>query len=158
MVDGEAVTGDELNRVLAAVSLEQLRAARPDLIEAILAESSSRQEALESELDRRRAQDAALERRATAIRLLAEFKLPDPERADAAGKALVSQRFLETLLAAPDERTMRTLVEERAAVVAAARSLDRGYGGAGRPLSREQSAIEPRSTVHDAKSFARAIS
>jgi hypothetical protein len=71
---------------------------------------------------------------------------------------MASQQFLETVLAAPDEPAMRRLVEERAALVAAARSLDAACPRASRPVSREQHRSEPTERVLDGAGFARAIS
>lgn len=143
---------------IAALTLAQLRSSRPDLIEAIAAESTTRMTLLETELDRLRAQHAALERRAAVVRLLKEFELPDPDEADAASKPIVSDLFFQTLLSAPNDQAMRALVEERATMIAAARRLERGPNGSARPTSREQNRFEPAPGVLDARSFAQAIS
>jgi hypothetical protein len=140
----------------STLTLETLRAERPDLVEAIILDSTLRIAALESELDRLRARDAAHERRAAATRLLKEFHLPDPEGGDAAAARIVSERFFESLLAAPSEQAMRALVEERAGIVAAARRLAEGMGDRGRPTSREQRRYE-QPAPRDAREFARAI-
>jgi hypothetical protein len=154
---GDAAAGDEIGRMLAELSLERLRADRPDLVEALQAELLARIAELESQLDRLQASEAVYERRAAATRLLREFDLPDPDLADAASRPIVSERFFESLLAAPNEVSMRALVEERAKVVAAARKLERGSGGI-RPTSREQNRFERGAAAHDALSFAQAIS
>jgi hypothetical protein len=145
--------GDER---LAGLTLESLRAARPDLIEAIRAEAAAEMAALGEELDRMRACEAARARRGAALALLQEFKLPDPESADAATRPIVSEQFFETLLAAPDEAAMRRLVRERSEMIAAARKLDAARQS--RPLAREQHRSEAAPAVLDARSFARAIS
>ena len=68
-----------------------------------------------------------------------EFELPDLEAVEPWAKTVVSQPFMESLLAAPDEQAMRALVEERARLV---RTLAGGDAGAGlaeaRPQSRDQ--------------------
>ncbi len=143
---------------LALVTLEQVRAQRPDLVEAILCETAGQLTALERELDHLRARDAAHERRATVARLLKEFNLPDPDHADPAARPIVSAQFLELLLNAPSELAMRALVEERAGLIAA---VGRPYSSTApvRPMSREQNRFEPAaSAVLDARGFARAIS
>lgn len=140
---------------LAGLTVERLRAARPDLVEAIAAEASARLTAVEAQLDRLQVASALRERRAVAVRLLKEFKLPDPDVADGTSKALVSESFVQALLAAPDEGAMRALVEERAALLTAARRLEPLAGA--RPTSREQYRSEP-DRPHDARSFVRAIS
>lgn len=149
--------GEQIDEQLAGLSLAALRAARPDLVDAMGAESAAELIAIREELARLQAREAARERRAAALALLAEFDLPNPESAGAGAKPMVSELFFEALLAAPDERAMRRLVEERAETIAAARKLDAG-SRASRPVSREQHRSEPAQKVFDAGSFARAIS
>ena len=137
-------------------TLEQFRAERPDLVAAIEAEATA---GLRSEVDRLRASEAVHARRSTIARLLKEFKLPDPQTLDAATRPMVSELFLETLVAAPDERTMRALVQERAEMIAAAQKLDGAIAGRSRPVSREQNPHEATARrALDARQFARAIS
>ena len=57
---------------------------------------------------------------------------------DSATRPLVSQRFWESLLAAPSEQAMRSLVQERAEAIAAARRLEPSKHAGLRPMSREQ--------------------
>jgi hypothetical protein len=140
--------------LLAAITLEELRAARPDLFDAIAAASAARLNVLEAEVDQLRAAAALRERRDVAVRLLNEFSLPDPDQADVAARPLVSEQFMQSVLAAPDEAAMRSLVEERAALLAAARKLEPIADV--RPRSREQYRSEP-DRPRDARSFARAI-
>jgi hypothetical protein len=125
------------------------------LIEEIEAEVKARLTAVEEQLDRLQAANAVHERKAVVARLLREYKLPDPYEADGASKVLVSEQFVQSLLAAPNENPVRSLVEERASLLAAARRSDPMTGS--RPTSREQ---YPRDVdrPHDAKSFVRAIS
>jgi hypothetical protein len=143
---------------VAALSIEKLRAVRPDLVEAIRAEAAAELTALREELDRLQACEAAHQRQAIATALLREFNLPDPRSADVGARPMVSELFFETLLAAPDEPAMRRLVQERAEMIAAARRLDGGTSRPSRPLSREQQRSEQVPRVLDAGSFARAIS
>jgi hypothetical protein len=154
----QAAPRDEVATTLAAVTLELVRAIRPDLVAAIESESAARTVALEAQLDALRAQQAIIERRAAAARLLREFQLPDPHEADPGSNAIVSETFLQTLLAAPSESAMRALVKERAAMVAAAQRMHQGAGGAGRPRSREQYRFDATAGALDARGFARAIS
>jgi hypothetical protein len=154
---GASAVDGAVDSLLEALTVERLRQGRPDLVAAIVDESAARVAILEAELDRVRASDAAGRRRAAALRLLKEFNLPDPELADAATKPIVSDLFFETLLAAPSEQAMRSLVEERAGTIAAARRLERGGAPPARPMSREQNRFEPDGAVFDARSFARAI-
>ncbi len=115
--------------------------------------------ALRAELDQRRCADAARERQAMTLRLLSEFKLPDPDRGDATAKIIVSQAFLESLLAAHSEAEMRKLVEDRAALVSEARRTASATGAAIRPVAREQNQVDRTLRPElDAAEFARAIS
>ena len=70
----------------------------------------------------------AHQKREQVRRLLREFHLPEADAADPQAAAVTSPRFVESLLAAPDERAMRELVEERARLV---RSLRRRRGASG---------------------------
>jgi hypothetical protein len=151
-------TSAALDERVAGLSLDLLRAARPDLVDAIRAEAAAEGIALCEELDKLRACEAARARRGTALALLREFHLPDPESADAAARPIVSEHFFESLLAAPDEAAMRRLVRERAEMVAAAGKLESSASRAARPVAREQHRSEGAGGVFDARSFARAIS
>jgi hypothetical protein len=158
---GGAAAAEPSNRhaeSLRETSVEQLRSARPDLVQAIQSEIREQLAAAQLELDQLRACQSAQQRRVAAIQLLKEFKLPDPDLADAATKPMVSDLFLEMLLAAPNEPAMRTLVQERASAIASARKLDRRSTPLARPSSLEQGRSEPSGKrVFDAESFARAV-
>jgi hypothetical protein len=148
---------EQLREALTGLTLEQLHASRPDLVDTVRGEAAARIRALQAELDRLQVREALHERRAVVARLLKEFKLPDPDLADAATRPIVSAVFLETLLSAPDESTMRDLVAERAEMVATARRLDRARFD--RPISREQHRGDGNDgRVRNAEEFARAIS
>lgn len=128
-----------------------------DATEQLSSEQAAEIVRLQNEVDRLHAQEAAQQRRATVQSLLAEYRLPNPNSADAAAKAIVSDAFVQTLLSAPDEPTIRRMIEERSRLVGGAKqwsdqSKPRGH----LPMSRDQTAFNPRS-VRDAKSFARAI-
>jgi hypothetical protein len=112
---------------------------------------------LRSEFDRFRAQEAIQQRRARVLALLAEHHLPNPDSADPSARAIVSDTFIETLLAAPDEPTMRRLVEERSRLIGSATQ----WSGNGprrnhRPTSRDQ-CLPEANRVTDGRTFARAI-
>ncbi len=156
LYESAATVGGSTPITLAAVTLEAFRAARPDLVEAVRAESAAEAVVLREELDRVRGELVRHERRATARTLFREFGLPDPGQPGGSEQALAGSQFLEAVIAAPDEAAMRRLVEERAALIAAARARHGAAADQGRPLSREQRAGE-RSETLDARSFARAI-
>lgn len=159
---GSPETPSDFEEFLKQLTLEDLRSARPDLVEAILAEASATTEsvelsALREEVVRLRTSDTFRQRQAVAWRLLQEFKLPGLAAQSANDRALVSDLFIESLLSAPDEPAMRRLIQERAELIAAARGLDRSESYLGRPTSREQQRIEPLLRTLDTEAFARSI-
>jgi hypothetical protein len=112
---------------------------------------------LQQEVDRLTELDAIRRKGDVARRLLREFDLPDPEGGEPWAKTVVSERFIETLMAADDEEAMRSLVEERARLV---RTLAGGDATRGpvqaRPQSRDQHLVSAASPLC-AKSFVEAI-
>ena len=71
-------------------------------------------------------------------------------------RAITSDLFFQSLLSAPDAATMRSLVEERATLVAGVRqSVTTIHGGRTRPISRSPRAAEEAAL--DTKTFVRAI-
>jgi hypothetical protein len=142
--------------VVSQCTLEELRQARPDLVTQIQESLQAELGELRRELDRCRAAEAARARRRSIDRLLAEFHLPDPEQADAAGKSIVSEVFLESLFSAPDEARLRQLIEERANMVRGVRDWQTAPRPA-KPVSREQTLPDLASARAEAESFARAI-
>ena len=139
------------------MTVEYLRQHRPELVEAIRSQQAEELEKLRGEVDRLRAAETLQQRRAAVRRLLREFNLPDPETAEGPARSIVSDHFVESLLAAADEGAMRELIEERAELV---RSLaDRGGGQTvdwKRPLSRDQNQLHGAPQL-DARTFAEAI-
>ncbi len=143
----EHVSNDEL----ATEAVEN----RSDLFETLCREQAAEIDRLKTDLDRRQAQEAIQVRRAAARALLAEYRLPDFDSIDPAVKAIVSDAFVQSLLAAPDEQTMRRLVEERSRLVWSARQWSDPRTAAAHPTSRDQTALEGRTV--DVRGFARAI-
>jgi hypothetical protein len=112
---------------------------------------------LRLELDGLKAKQAADYRRVAVVALLAEYHLPAPDATDRTAKAIVSETFLQSLLAAPDEPAMRRLVEDRARLVTSAKAWEiAGKPAHRQPTSRDQTSFVPPPAL-DAKSFARAI-
>jgi hypothetical protein len=142
---------------LPRLTLESLVAARPDLVEAIRNQQAEELARLREEVDRLRCEAQLRRRRDLAVALLREFDLPDPAAATGSERELVSEEFLEVVLAANDEAAMRRLVEDRARLVAAARGGEHSVRNS-RPVSREQHRGEAHRATLDARSFARAIS
>lgn len=106
----------------------------------------------EAELERLRAAQAQTERQVLIHRLLDAAGLPGPGSSQAKNASVVTERFLETLVHAPNEQTVRELIRDRAALV---ESLARGGAGEG-PRSRDQSTLVD-ARPSDAKSFVKAI-
>lgn len=125
----------EQPRFFESLTLESLRAARPDLIEAACGEL--------------RTQQQRLERRLRIAELLAEQGLPLPGR-DA---AITSDAFVATLLEAENDQVLRARIADRAALVRAGRTSNLAE-------SREQSPLgltDHREACPTAKAFAEAL-
>ena len=124
---------------LKDLSVEDLRRCRPDLVDSLLEERDAELAKLRGEIERLELAEALHRKHESVRRLLTEFDLPDPDTAESWEKSLVSDRFVESLLAAGDEDAMRGLVEERAGLVRGIRQ--RGQAGArvrSHPVCREQ--------------------
>jgi hypothetical protein len=104
----------EKERTLTAECLKQNF---PELVEEICREALEEQQRLQAEVQRLTALDELHQKRETVRRLLREFNFPDAESNKPKDKTLVSQQFLELLLAAENEEAIRELVEERAHLV-----------------------------------------
>lgn len=155
--DGDASSGAA---TLESLTLDELAAARPDLIDQLRrqAEGSTgdgdpRRElvALREEVDRLRAESAVIAKRQRIRRMLATHGLPDPETADETQRLLVSDVFLEQLMRTASDADAERLIEERAAAVKAA------LRPAMAPRCREQLRDHHLPAVADASQFARAI-
>lgn len=149
--------GDQVD--ITQITLDQIKAQRPDLVEALLLERSAEgggEEAirqgeelarLRHQVDRYQAAEALAARRSQIGELLVESRLP----AEA-----VSEPFIEQLLAA-DDAAARRLIEDRQALVQGIAAREERS----RPKSREPSpggsgAGAPAAPA-DAKSFAAAL-
>jgi hypothetical protein len=142
---------------LSDLTLDDLRRRRPDLIEALEQDERADLARHRAEIDRLEADRAVLEKRALGRKLLSEFGLPDPDLAEGWEKSVVSERFVESLLAAPSEEEMRRMVEERAELVRGARE---GHCPPAdvdsKPRSRDQNRVYAPLTT-DVKAFVEAI-
>lgn len=140
-----------------SLSVDELKRDYPQLVEALCREQAAELSRLRAEVQRLEAREAAHQKRLAARRLLREFNLPDPDTADPRARTIVSDHFLDSLLAAESEPAMRALIQERAELVQA-------LGGAqpapmrpdGRPLSRDQYLFEGPGRL-DTKAFVEAI-
>ncbi len=111
---------------------------------------------LRTEIDQLRTQAALHQRRVLIQSLLAEYKLPQSGSSDPAAQALVSETFMQSLLAAPNEQAARHLLKERVRLIESAAQFNATTGKASRPICREQSVADPRIALNG-ESFARAI-
>ncbi len=123
-------------------------------IEEICQEQSAELKQLRAEVERLETLEAVQQKHKVIRRLLREFRLPDPDADDRQSSSITSDRFIELLLAAEDEQTMRELVEERAALVRNVSA--RQTQSDGRPLSRDQYLVDSAVRL-DSKGFVEAI-
>jgi len=147
----------EATAPVARLSLDDLKRDYPELVEAIRRERDTELDELRAEVERLTARETAHQKRVLVRRLLREFELPDPETGDARAESVVGRRFLDSVLAAPDEETMRDLIEERARLV---KSLGRAPwstdASGARPLARDRHLLDPAGRF-DARAFVEAI-
>jgi hypothetical protein len=140
-----------------SLTVDDLRRDYPQLVEGIRQEQAIEIGRLQQEVERLTTLEEVHQKRGMARRLLREFDLPEMEATEPWAKAIVSQQFVESLLAAPDQQAMRAMVEERAQLVrtlageGAARSLT-----IARPQSRDQHSV-CAPAVLNGKSFVEAI-
>jgi hypothetical protein len=143
--------------LLGELTMEELKRQRPDLVEAISQETAADLARLRAELDRFQAAEAVRQKQLRARQLLKEFHLPDPDRAEAWARLLVSGQFFQMLLESPSEEAMRQLVEERAALAQSVAVLKPSEpSDPCRPLSRDQFALGGAVPV-DTRTFVEAI-
>ena len=159
----EAATADDAasaaarEETNARLSLDDLKRDYPELVEGVCREQAEELSRLRSEVERLTAMEAAGQKLCIARRLLREFDLPDTDAAEPWAKTIVSGQFIEALMAAPDERAMRVLVEERARLVRTLAGGDPAHRRAeSRPQSRDQHLVCAAGSL-DSKSFVEAI-
>lgn len=142
------------------LTLAQLHQHRPDLVREVQWAYESQLEHVRSELDAMVAREKATRRRELILEVLQQNDLPLPTSDGALDGCLISPEFVETLMRAADDETVRQLVEERAELVRSAwrwsnerRPPDR------QPRSRDQMALAAGTNGHigNAAEFAAAI-
>ena len=146
---------------LASLTLKQLRQYRPDLVAELEQAYEAQLEQVRARLDEMIAQDEASRRRERVLKLLQEHDLPLPTSDGVVDSRLISQQFIESLMRAADDATVRQLIEERAALIRSACQ----WGGrcaskARRPRSRDQLEfpfMSAASPIRSAADFATAI-
>jgi hypothetical protein len=122
----------------ATLTLDELRRHRPDLIREATLDLEQQFQQARVQLDALIASNEASQRRERILQLLQEHGLPLPAN-DGPPSHIVSERFIDSLLATTDERLVQRLIQERAELVRSAslwhgnsRSIDR------RPRSKDQ--------------------
>jgi hypothetical protein len=143
------------------LTLDQLREHRPDLIAAVEQAHESQLEQVRNRLDEALAQEELARRRERIAQLLEHYDLPRPAASSVASSPLVSQQFFDQLMRASDDKQVRQLVEERAALVRSAcewRNEGRAVPSP-RPRSRDQIALQQGSgtRMQGAQEFAAAL-
>lgn len=96
------------------LSASQLREHRPDLIEQLCGALREEARVAKAEAEKLRLKDAAHERELKIRSLLREHGLPDPETDTPWARALVSESFWRSLVAAPDDAALVRQITERA--------------------------------------------
>jgi hypothetical protein len=151
----EMKTGTDPAETARPLSLDDLKRDYPELVESICREQAEELEQLRQEVERLSAFRVTCHRLGMAWRLLHEHGLPDPGWSQAMTETICGERFLDSLLAAADERAMRELIEERSRLV---RMLSGGRkdDAPSQPQSRDQHLVEGV-TALSAKGFVEAI-
>jgi hypothetical protein len=120
------------------LTLDHLDLHRPDLLRELREAHAEELNEVRRRVDELAAREAAAERRRRIAELFAEHRLPMANGAGAASQ-IVSEQFMQTLIAAADDHALERLVKERADVVHAAGEWVReGKQESGRPRSRGQ--------------------
>jgi hypothetical protein len=140
-----------------ALSLEELRRRRPELVEQLVTEV---RESTKGQLTEPAVRESLIERRLRIAELAAAHGLrAKPEAKDTA--TAIGAAFYEALLHAADDGQVEALIVERASALRqAAEGLSAGAGRVQRPRSSEQSAALERQDARScatATAFARAI-
>ncbi len=139
------------------LTIEDLALHRPDLVRELEQAHTTQLESLQQQLDQAALRTATLERRGRIVELLQEHHLPLPDSRHEASRRITSDQFVESLLNAADDDSLRRLVEERAALVKSANRWNQEERRTpSRPVARDQLTVGS-SVVRDAKEFAAAV-
>ena len=116
--DSEAVQSSKIapsGAGIEAISLEQLRRERPELIIEIEQAYDAQLDQVRRRLDEMLAKEEASRRRERVFQLLQEFNLPLPSAKEGPARRIVSEEFLQSLMQAPTDAEVRSLIEARGA-------------------------------------------
>ncbi|HEX3598897.1 MAG TPA: hypothetical protein VHU84_02070 [Lacipirellulaceae bacterium] len=146
---------------LENVTLEDLRRQRPELVSAIEQPYESQLAHIRQNLDELLAKEEVARRHTQVMYLLQEYDLPIPTTQGSCEQGIVSNEFLQALMQAPTDDKLRSLVEERAALVRSVSQWRPSRAGIDRrPKSKDQLAIgigRTASQVRSAADFAAAV-
>ena len=118
----QAASGDDIPATMKwdELTLDHLQLHRPDLVRELRQAQESHLEELRKQVDQLAAREATAQRRERIVELLEEHGLPLPSSGDAVAGQIVSREFMQSLLTAGDDQSLRRLVEERAELVRSA--------------------------------------
>ncbi len=152
---------DAVELTIETITLEQLRRERPELICEIEKAYDAQIDQVRRRLDEMVAKEEVSRRRERMLQLLQEFDLPLPESRDAAARRIVSDEFLESLMRAPNDAELRSLVESRAVLIRSASQWNSGRSSRERrPKSKDQLAVSASvggGNLRSAAEFAAAV-
>lgn len=127
---------------LDSLTLEHLRLHRPDLVREIELARAEEVATLQRKLDDKLAEEGIVRRHEVVLEALRQHDLPLPSAGGQLTAHLTSPQFVDMLMQAPTEEAMRTLVEERAALVHFAARMGEGKQvTTHRPKSRDQTSL-----------------
>lgn len=155
---GSAAAGVKGEPPVATVddtTLESLRQHRPELICEIEKPLEAELAELQCQLNEITAKEAKYRRRDLVHQLLQEYNLPLPTADSNIDSAVVSERFVSSLMHAADEGEIRAILEERVALLR-----DATRRASGRPKSKDQAVIAGGAgvaPVRNAAEFAAAV-
>lgn len=147
---------DQKSRQLEELTLEQLRGARPELVDLIEEPLREQIAVTRAELQALQKKEEFAARQQYVEKTLAEYGLPTRHGTHATGDRIVSEEFVKQLLATNDDEELARLVKDRAEAIAEAASLPPPRSPA---VCREQSQLDGTRDIEitDAKSFVAAI-
>jgi hypothetical protein len=145
---------------LDSLTLEELQLHRPDLVRELRLAQELQSEEMRKQIDELAAREATAKRRERVLELIREHDLPLPTSDGKLDGLLVSPQFIETLMRAADDESVRQLVEERAELIRSASRWANGRARNDRPRSRDQvvtSGAADGSRPRNGEEFATAI-
>lgn len=123
------------------LTLDELRLHRPDLVRELNEPQERQLEEYRRQVDELSVREATARRRERIQELIQEHDLPLPSSDGKGEPLLVTSEFVETLMRAPNEESVRRLVEELAELVRSASRWANDGARRDRPRSRSQAAM-----------------